>query len=51
MKIDCMLVLEVDHDELVKRLQLRAEQSGRPDDKDISVIENRINVYRKKPNL
>ncbi|HCI55632.1 MAG TPA: nucleoside monophosphate kinase, partial [Bacteroidales bacterium] len=28
MKIDCMLVLEVDHDELVKRLQLRAEQSG-----------------------
>ncbi|MBP8960177.1 MAG: adenylate kinase [Bacteroidales bacterium] len=48
MKIDCMLVLEVDHDELVKRLQLRAEQSERPDDKDISVIENRINVYREK---
>ncbi|HOU96382.1 MAG TPA: adenylate kinase [Bacteroidales bacterium] len=48
MKIDCMLVLEVDHDELVKRLQLRAEQSGRPDDKDLSVIENRINVYREK---
>jgi len=48
MKIDCMLVLEVDHDELVKRLILRAEQSGRPDDKDPAVIENRIDVYREK---
>jgi len=48
MKIDCMLVLEVDHDELVKRLILRAEQSGRPDDKDPAVIENRIEVYREK---
>ena len=48
MKIDSMLVLEVDHDELVKRLILRAEQSGRPDDKDPAVIENRIEVYRGK---
>lgn len=48
MKIDCMLVLEVDHDELVKRLMLRAELSGRPDDKDPAVIENRIDVYREK---
>jgi adenylate kinase len=48
MKINSMLVLEVDHDELVKRLVLRADQSGRPDDKDPSVIENRIDVYRKK---
>jgi len=48
MKIDCMLVLEVGHDELVKRLILRAEQSGRPDDKDPAVIENRIDVYRSK---
>ncbi len=48
MKIDCMLVLEVDHDELVKRLLLRAEQAGRPDDRDPSVIENRIDVYREK---
>jgi len=48
MKINSMLVLEVDHDELVKRLTLRAEQSGRPDDKDPKVIENRIDVYREK---
>ncbi|MCX6302508.1 MAG: adenylate kinase [Bacteroidia bacterium] len=48
MKIDSMLVLEVDHDELVKRLVLRADQSGRPDDKDPKVIENRIEVYKEK---
>lgn len=48
MKIDSMLVLDVDHDELVKRLVARAEISGRPDDKDPKVIENRIGVYREK---
>ena len=48
MKIDSMLVLDVDHDELVKRLVGRAELSGRPDDKDPSVIENRIDVYKAK---
>lgn len=48
MKIDSMLVLEVDHDELVKRLIARAELSGRPDDKDPAVIENRIEVYKEK---
>jgi adenylate kinase len=48
MKIDQMLVLDVDHDELVKRLISRAELSGRPDDKDPAVIENRIDVYKQK---
>jgi adenylate kinase len=48
MKIDSMLVLDVDHDELVKRLLARAELSGRPDDKDPAVIENRIDVYKDK---
>jgi adenylate kinase len=48
MNIDQMLVLEVDHDELVKRLIARAELSGRPDDKDPAVIENRIDVYKEK---
>jgi adenylate kinase len=48
MKIDSMLVLDVNHDELVKRLILRAEESGRPDDKDPAVIENRIGVYKAK---
>lgn len=48
MKIDGMLVLEVEHEELVKRLVLRADRSGRPDDKDPAVIENRIDVYKEK---
>lgn len=48
MKIDSMLVLDVDHDELVKRLVGRAELSDRPDDRDPAVIENRIDVYREK---
>jgi adenylate kinase len=48
MKIDQMLVLDVDHDELVKRLIARAELSGRADDKDPAVIENRIEVYKEK---
>jgi adenylate kinase len=48
MRIDKMLVLDVDHDELVKRLIGRAGLSGRPDDKDPAVIENRIEVYKEK---
>jgi adenylate kinase len=48
MKIDSMLVLDVDHEELFKRLISRAEQSGRDDDKDPVVIENRIEVYKSK---
>ena len=48
MKIDRMLVLDVEHDELVKRLIARAELSGRPDDKDPTVVENRISVYKSK---
>jgi len=48
MKIDSMLVLEVQHVELVKRLIARAELSGRPDDKDPAVINNRIDVYKEK---
>src|SRR5450759_5698716 len=48
MKINQMLVLDVDHDELVKRLIARAELSGRPDDKDPAVIKNRIEVYKEK---
>ena len=48
MKLDSMLVLDVDHDELVTRLIARAELSGRADDKDPAVIENRIDVYKEK---
>jgi len=43
-----MLSLEVDKEELISRLLLRGETSGRADDQDRSVIENRINVYNEK---
>lgn len=43
-----MLSLEVEKKELVKRLLHRGMNSGRPDDQDESVIENRINVYNEK---
>ncbi|MCK4699320.1 MAG: adenylate kinase, partial [Bacteroidales bacterium] len=42
--IHVLLTLEVDREELIKRLVDRGKQSGRSDDK-LSVIENRINVY------
>jgi adenylate kinase len=47
-KIDGLLSLEVPHDELVKRLLLRGESSGRSDDVDLDTIENRISVYNQK---
>jgi adenylate kinase len=40
-----MLSLEVDKQELVNRLLNRGKESGRADDQNISVIENRIAVY------
>jgi adenylate kinase len=43
--ISLMLALEVDREELIKRLLLRGKESGRADDQDQSVIENRIKVY------
>ena len=43
--ITIMLALEVEKDELVKRLILRGKESGRADDQDQSIIENRIKVY------
>lgn len=46
--ITALLSLEVPHDELVKRLLLRGESSGRTDDADIATIENRIKVYQSK---
>jgi adenylate kinase len=44
MKIDMMLGLEVEKNELVNRLLKRGEETGRADD-NIETIENRINVY------
>lgn len=43
--IDKMIALEVDEDELTKRLLLRGETSGRADDQDEATIRNRFKVY------
>ena len=46
--ITCMLALEVNEDELKARLLNRAKSSGRPDDANPTVIQNRINVYNRE---
>jgi adenylate kinase len=46
--ISGMLSLEVDKQELIDRLMTRGKSSGRADDQDQSIIENRINVYNEK---
>lgn len=47
-KITGMIALEVDDEELKKRLLLRGKDSGRPDDQNPDVIANRINEYNTK---
>ena len=44
--VDVMIALDVPDEELVTRLRLRAEVSGRADDADEKVIRNRIDVYK-----
>jgi adenylate kinase len=46
--IHAMLALEVENEELVKRLLLRGQDSGRDDDKNESIIRNRIQEYNNK---
>jgi adenylate kinase len=46
--ITAMLALEVPEAELIARLLKRGETSGRPDDRDESVVRNRIAEYEKK---
>jgi adenylate kinase len=46
--ISGMLALEVDNEELVKRLLNRGKESGRPDDRDENVIRRRILEYNNK---
>ncbi len=43
-KVDAVVGLHVDEDELVKRLLKRGEESGRSDD-NLETIKNRLNVY------
>lgn len=44
-EITMVLALEVSEQELVKRLLIRGETSGRSDDTDETVIQKRLNVY------
>jgi adenylate kinase len=43
-----MVCLLVENKELIKRLLFRGKTSGRPDDQDVSIIENRISIYHEK---
>lgn len=47
-QINAMIALEVEEDELVKRLLLRGQESQRKDDQDESIIRNRMAVYNKE---
>jgi len=46
--VSVMLCLEVDKEELIKRILNRGNTSQRADDMDVATIENRINVYNEK---
>jgi len=46
--INAMLALEVNDEELIKRLLNRGKDSGRSDDQDESIIANRIKEYNNK---
>jgi adenylate kinase len=43
--ITLMLDLDVEHNELIARLENRGKISGRHDDQKIDIIKNRINIY------
>ena len=46
--VSAMLSLEVEKEELIARIIGRGKTSGRSDDSDRSIIENRIEVYNQK---
>lgn len=48
MSITSVVALTVPEDELVKRLLSRGKVSGRADDQNMDVIQNRIHVYHQK---
>ena len=47
-EITCMIALEVDDEELTKRLLLRGKSSGRPDDQNEELIRKRVQEYNNK---
>lgn len=47
-EIGSVLILDVDEEELIKRLVLRGKTSGRSDDSDENIQRNRQSVYKKE---
>lgn len=47
-KVNLMVSLEVDDEELKTRLTDRGQDLGRPDDQNIDIIKNRLNIYHTK---
>lgn len=47
-EISCMIALLVEDEELTKRLLLRGQTSGRPDDQNEALIRNRVREYNTK---
>jgi adenylate kinase len=45
LSISTMIKLEVEREELVRRLENRGLTSGRSDDRNLSIINNRIDIY------
>jgi adenylate kinase len=43
-----LIALQVADEEIIKRIKIRGETSGRTDDNDESIIRNRIDVYKKE---
>ena len=50
-RVDVMLSLRVPDEELIKRLLLRGEVSGRADDANEEVIGNRIRIYKEQTEI
>lgn len=46
--ITCMISLEVNEEELTKRLLLRGQTSGRPDDQNEDLVRKRVQEYNSK---
>lgn len=46
--ISCMVALDVSEEELTKRLLLRGQTSGRPDDQDEALVRKRVQEYNSK---
>ena len=47
-RLDMAVLIDVPDDEVVARLSKRAEIEGRADDADVSVVRNRLDVYKKQ---